>query len=151
MAKTTEDIFKEFYPKLLKILPIDCLISQLYSKKLLSSNHKERLQALTTNKERVKCFLDEVIEPGLTIGYMDQFDEMLAVMVKSDDPPVRFLANEMKSRGIAPPTPTQTLYELSLSPQASRLQNAETQLQSNKSMYVMMWRIATWAVPAWGL
>ena len=132
MAKTTEDIFKEFYPKLLEILPIDCLITQLYSKQLLSSNHKDRLKALTTNKERSKCFLDEVIEPGLKVGCMDQFDEMLAVMVKSDDPPVRFLANKiMRLRDIAPPIQT-----LSLSPQA-RLQNAETQLQSNENMYVM--------------
>ena len=133
MAKTTEDIFKEFYPKLLKILPVDCLISQLYSKKLLSSNHKDQLQALTTKKERAKYFLDEVIEPGLTVGCMELFDEMLAVMVKSDDPPVRFLANEMKSRDIVP-FATQTLHNLSLSPQA-RSQNAETQLQS-KIMYV---------------
>ena len=76
-----------------------------------------------------------MIEPGLQVGYMDQFDEMLAVMVKSDNPPVKFLANEiMKSRDIAPPT--QTLHDLSLTPQA-RLQNAETQLQSNENIYVM--------------
>ena len=129
MAKTAEDIFKEFYPKLLEVLPIDCLISQLYSKQLLSSDHKERLQALTTKKERAKYFLDEVIEPGLKVGCTEQFDKMLAVMVKSDDPPVRFLANEMKSRDKAPPT--QTLHDLSFSPRA-RSQNAETQLQSNK-------------------
>ena len=128
MAKTAEDIFKEFYPKLLGILPIDCLITQLYSKQLLSSNHKDRLQALTTKKERVKYFLDEVIEPGLQVGCMEQFDEMLAVMVKSDDPPVKFLANEIKSRDIAPPT--QKLHDLSIIPQA-RSQNAETQMQSN--------------------
>ena len=134
MAITTEDVFKEFYPKLLEILPINRLISQLYSKQLLSSNHKDRLQALSTNKERAKCFLDDVIEPGLKIGYMDQFDEMLAVMVKSDDPAVKFLANEMKSRDPISP-PTQTLHDLSLSPQA-RSQNTETQLQSNKNNYV---------------
>ena len=130
MARTTEDIFKEFYPKLLEILPINRLISHLYSKQLLSSNHKDRLQALSTNKEKAKCFLDEVIEPGLKVGCTDQFDEMLAVMVKSDDPPVKFLANEMKSRDIAPPT--QTFHDLiiSLTPQA-RSQNTETQLQSN--------------------
>ena len=131
MAKTTEDIFKEFYPKLLGVLPIDCLIPQLYSKQLLSSNHKDRLQALTTKKERAKYFLDEVIEPGLQVGYMDQFDEMLAIMMKSDDPLVKFLANEIKSRDIAPST--QKLHDLSLIPQG-RSQNAETQLQSNKNV-----------------
>ena len=144
MAKTTADIFKEFYPKLLEILPIDCLISQLYSKQLLSSNHKERLQALTTKKERAKCFLDEVIEPGIKVDCMEQFYEMLAVMVKSDDPPVRFLAKEMKSRGIAPPT--QTLYELSLSPQA-RLQNTETQLQSKLCVAICVYiMILGWCI-----
>ena len=96
---------------------------------MLSSSHKDRLQALATKKERAKYFLDEVIEPGLQVGYMDQFDEMLAVMVKSDDPLVKFLANEIKSRDIVPPT--QKLHDLNLTPQA-RLQNTETQLQSNK-------------------
>ena len=104
MANTTEDIFKEFYPQLLKILPVDCLINHFFSKKLLSSAHKSKLQDISTNKERAKYFLDEVIEPGVNISYIDQFDEMLLVMEKSDDPPVKYLANKiMKSR--VPPTP----------------------------------------------
>ena len=99
MAKNTWDVFKEFYPKLLEILPVDWLTPQFYSKELLSSAHKGKLDALSTYKERTKYFLDEVIEPGLKIDYLDQFDEMLAVMVKSDDPAVKFLASEInKSR-----------------------------------------------------
>ena len=101
MAKTTKDIFKEFYPKLLKILPIDCVINHLYSKKLLSSAHKSKLQDMPTTRERTKCFLDEVIERGLEVDCMSQFDEMLAVMANSDDPPVKFLANEMMKCEIA--------------------------------------------------
>ena len=80
---------------------------------------------MPTTRERAKYFLDEVIERGLEIDCMSQFDEMLAVMANSDDPPVRFLANKMiKSRGIAPPSPL--LHDRSLSPQA-RSQNTETQ------------------------
>ena len=103
--KSTEDIFKEFYPQLLEVLPVDCLISQFISKKLLSSAHKGKLQEMSTNSGRKKYFLDKVIEPGVKIRYKDQFDEMLALMEKSDDPPVKFLADKMmKSR--FPPTPT---------------------------------------------
>ena len=105
MAKSIKDIFKEFYPQLLEILPVDCLINQFFSKQLLSSAHKSNLQDISTNRGRAKYFLDEVIQPGVNIGYYKQFDEMLAVMEKSDNPPVKFLADKMmKSR--FPPTPT---------------------------------------------
>ena len=124
MAKTTKDIFKEFYPKLLKILPGNCVINHLYSKKLLSSAHKCKLQDMPTARERAKYFLDEVIERGLEVDCTSQFDEMLAVMANSDDPPVKFLANEMmESREIAPPSPI--LHNQNQSPQA-RSQNTET-------------------------
>ena len=124
MAKTTKDIFKEFYPKLLKILPVNCVINHLYSKKLLSSDHKGKLQDISTNRERTKYFLDEVIERGLEVDYKSQFDEMLAVMANSDDPPVKFLANEMmKSREVAPLSPI--LHKQNQSPQA-RSENTET-------------------------
>ena len=107
MEKESKDVFKGFYPKLLEILPVDWLTPQLYSKELLSSAHKDKLDALPAYKQRAKCFLDEVIEPGLKIGYMDQFDEMLAIMTKSDDPAVKFLANEInKSLEIVPPSRT---------------------------------------------
>ena len=103
MTKNSKEVFKEFYPKLLEILPVDCIILHFYSKRLLSSAHKGKLDSLSTNKERIKYFLDEVIEPSLKIGYVDQFDEMLAIMMKSDDPAVKFLANEIKkSREVTP-------------------------------------------------
>ena len=98
------DIFKEFYPKLLLILPVECLIIQFYAANLLSSANKSKLDGLSTYEAKTKCFLDEVIQPGLKIDYTEQFDEMLAFMVKSDDPPVKFLAKEInKSRGITSP------------------------------------------------
>ena len=40
MAETeakTEEIFRKFYPKLLEILPMDRVITEFYSKQLLSS------------------------------------------------------------------------------------------------------------------
>ena len=105
MAKNTKDAFKQFYPKLLEILPVDRLITQFYSKQLLSSDHKSRLDVLSTHKERTKYFLDEVVEPSVKIDFTDQFDEMLGIMANSDDPAVKFLAKSIKEfLVIAPPS-----------------------------------------------
>ena len=128
MAKNTKDVVKEFYPKLLEILPVDYLIPQFYSKELLSGAHKAKLDSLPIFKERVKYFLDEVIEPSLKIGYMDQFDEMLAIMVKSDDPAVKFLATEIsKSREAGPPS--------RIMHNQARSQNTETQSKDYCTIY----------------
>ena len=93
------DTFKKFYPSLLEILPVDVLATQFFAKGLLSNAHKEKLDGLSTarviNKQKAKYFLDEVIAPGLKIGYMQQFDEMLMIMTNSDEPPVKFLASEI--------------------------------------------------------
>ena len=106
MAKSKNDTFKKFYPMLLEILPVDCLITQFYAAKLLSSAHKSKLDGLSTQKEKTKCFLDEVIQRGLNINYTKQFDVMLAFMATSDDPCVTFLAEEINesSRGITSPS-----------------------------------------------
>ena len=93
------DLFKRFYPALLEILPVDDLLTQFYSKNLLSGAHKDKLDGLSTakatNKDRAKYFLDNVIQPGLKIGFMKLFDEMVMIMAKNDDPCVNFLASEI--------------------------------------------------------
>jgi len=95
MAKSAKDTFKEFYSKLLEVLPINPLTSQFYSRNLLSNDHKGKLDALMTDKDRAEYFLDKVIKPGLQIDYTKQFDEMLLIMQNSDDPPVKYLADEI--------------------------------------------------------
>ena len=95
MATNRKDVFKEFYPKLLEIIPISHLITQFYSRTLLSHDHKGKLDAMGTDKEKADYFLDKVIKPGLQIDYTKQFDEMLLIMQNSDDPPVKYLADEI--------------------------------------------------------
>ena len=96
MARSPKNAFKDFYSKLLEVLPTCHLIPQFYSKNLLSDDHKYKLDALTTDREKAEYFLDKVIKPGLQIDYTEQFDEMLLIMQDSDDPPVKYLANEVK-------------------------------------------------------
>ena len=91
------DVFKKFYSELTKVLPmiINILVTTFYSSKLLSGDHKSCIDSLPTNKEKAEYFLDKVIQPGLEIKYAEQFNEMLKVMMNSDDPAVKYLVNEM--------------------------------------------------------
>ena len=110
------DTFKKFYPSLQEVLPVDVLTTQFFAKGLLSNTRKEKLDGLTTatvtNKEKTKFFLDEVIAPGLKIGYVQQFDEMLVIMANSDEPPVKFLASEITKSRNSNVTPTGTHSEV---------------------------------------
>ena len=91
-----ESVFQKFYPKLLKVLPISSLLSDFYSRGLLPGDHKANIDALDTQKRKAEYFLDRVIKPGLEVGYMGQFDEMMKVMESSDDPAVKFVAGEIR-------------------------------------------------------
>ena len=91
-----ESAFQKFYPKLLKVLPISSILSDFYSRGLLPGDHKANIDALDTQKRKAEYFLDSVIKPGLEVGYMGQFDEMIKVMESSDDPAVKFVAGEIR-------------------------------------------------------
>ena len=91
-----ERTFQAFYPKLLNVLPINNILTDFYSHGLLPGDHKANIDALDTQKRKVEYFLDYVIKPGLKVGYTGQFDKMLRVMETSDDPAVKFVAEEMR-------------------------------------------------------
>ena len=92
------DVFKKFYSELTKVLPmiINVLITTFYSRELLSGDRKDRIDSLSTEREKTKYFLDKVVKPSLEIKYTEQFDEMLRVMKNSDDPAVKYLIDEMQ-------------------------------------------------------
>ena len=81
------DVFKKFYSELTKVLLmiINNLVTKLYSDKLLSGDHKCRIESLPTDEEKTEYFLNKVIKPGLEIKYTKQFNEMLRAMKSSDD------------------------------------------------------------------
>jgi len=96
MAVMALNAFKEFYSRLVKVLPMSSISSDLYSHDLLPGDHKDTINALDTQKKKAEYFLDHVIKPGLEIGYTGQFDEILKVMDSSNDPPVKFLVGRIK-------------------------------------------------------
>ena len=63
--------FKEFYSKLVKVLPMDNISSDLYSHDLLPGDNKARIEALDTQKQKAEYFLDKVIKPGMLLDTRD--------------------------------------------------------------------------------
>ena len=98
MAKSAEEARKaiqKVYPTLLKLLPIGALVEHFYSLQLLSYERKSKLDSLTSPKEKITYFLDEMLIPGLSINYTRHFDEMIAMMKESDDDLTRFLVEKL--------------------------------------------------------
>ena len=88
--------FKKFYKKLTEVLPMNDLLADFCANKLLPGNHKDMVESLRTQKEKAQYFLDEVIKPGLNIGYTEQFNKMINVMESSDDPVVKYLIKQIQ-------------------------------------------------------
>ena len=75
---------------------MNLLAERLYANELLPGNHKTAVESLNTNEEKAHYFLDAVIKSGLNIGYIGQFNKMIAVMESSDDPVVNYLAKQIQ-------------------------------------------------------
>ena len=91
-----ERAFKKFYEKLIEVLPTNDLIADFCANKLLPGNHKAIMESLSTQKEKAQYFLDEVVKPGLHIGYIGQFSKMIDVMESSDNPVVKYLVKQIQ-------------------------------------------------------
>ena len=103
MAKSAEEAKKaiqKFYPTLLKLLPISELVERFYSLQLLSDHRKSKIDSLTSLKEKIAYFLDDVLIPGLSINYTGHFDEMITMMKESDDVLARFLVEKLSPASI---------------------------------------------------
>ena len=83
MAISAEDALRAIrrcYPSLLKLLPISGLVVRFYSLNLLCDNQKSELDSFTKPKDKIQHFLDEILIPGLDIGYTKHFNEMVIMM-----------------------------------------------------------------------
>ena len=109
------DVFKKFYSELTTVLPmiINKLVTKFYADQLLSNDHKDNIDSLTTGKEKTQYFLDKVIKPSLEIKYTKQFDEMLRLMKSSDDCAINHVADEIeKFMGVGETQLVQGNYQL---------------------------------------
>ena len=122
MEKSAEEAKKtvlRFYPTLLKLLPICELVERFYSLQLLSDHRKSKLDSLTSLKEKIAYFLDDVLIPGLSVNYTGHFDEMITMMKESDDVLARFLVEKLSPTAVSSEV-------LSLGPEASSITSSVT-------------------------
>ena len=92
---STSDVFKKFYVKLVKGLPMDDTLfrAELFANDLLPGDHKERVESLATKSDKAAYFLDHVIKPSVTSNdHGSSFDKLLSVMEDSEYQGVKELA-----------------------------------------------------------
>ena len=94
MAETRRTV-RDWYPDLLKQLPINELVDRFESLHLLGSDRKSKLDSLASPKEKVKYFVDEMLSPGLAMEFTGYFDEMVKMMEESDDISMKHLVEKM--------------------------------------------------------
>ena len=97
---STSEVFKKFYLKLVKGLPMDDTLfrAELFTNDLLPGDHKERVESLTTKSDKAAYFLDHVIKPSVTSDdHGSSFDKLLNIMEDSDHQGVKELAKQIRT------------------------------------------------------
>ena len=100
MVEGAKRAFSKFYGKLIELLPMNDLLEDLRANKLLPGIHKAKIKSLSTQKEKARYLLDEVIKPGLSVGYIEPFNKMVTVMESSDRSMVKRLAKQIRTRSL---------------------------------------------------
>ena len=78
----------------LTIVPVKSILVKLISKRVVSIEQKQRINALLCNSEKVEYILDEVIIPELRSGKAKKFKGFLEAMEESDELPIVVLAKK---------------------------------------------------------
>jgi len=90
---STSEVFKQFFAKLAKSLPMDDVIfvAELFSHDLLPGDHYDQVESRSTRAERAVYFLSHVIKPAITTD-IGSFNELLNIMEDSEFPNAKKLA-----------------------------------------------------------
>ena len=91
------EVLQYHYPELLRLLPMEdnFFIAELFKRKLLPHNLKAVIDSLSTRADKVTKFLDSVITPSTENLNNVNFNELLQVMMTSNDNAVKQLAKEI--------------------------------------------------------
>lgn len=81
------------YKSLARSLPIDNLLPDLYSKKVINSDEKEAIEKKQLKREKVSILIDQVIKPELEAGIFTKFDNFIKVLDDSDDSTAKRLSD----------------------------------------------------------
>ena len=95
---STERVFKQFYVKLVKSLPMQnaVFLAELFSAHMLSIDLKRSIKAEKTPEDKAMCFLDDRIYLDISKGDFRSFDALLNIMKKRDFRTLNNLAEKIK-------------------------------------------------------
>ena len=92
---STERVFRQFYAKLVKSLPMQNAVF-VASAHMLSLDLKKRIKAERTPEDKAICFLDNKIYLDISKGDFRSFDALLNIMKKRDFRTLNNLAEKIK-------------------------------------------------------
>ena len=95
---TTSEVFKKFYVKLIKTLPLDdsLFVAELFACGLLPGDLKQQIKAERTLIDKATCFLDHTISRDVSVGNSTSLHKLLDVMEQSDNDSLKDLTKQIK-------------------------------------------------------
>ena len=99
MAKQYKEVYRRFYAKLVKSLPMTDahFRAALVSKQLFCGDLLDQVDAKRTNAEKSEHFLINTIDCSLTVGMTNPFVNLLQVMENFDSPILQSLAKDINT------------------------------------------------------
>ena len=96
---STGEVFKQFFAKLAKSLPMDdpIFIAELFAHDLLPGDHYDQVESLGTRAKKATHFLHNVIRPSI-ITDVGRFSKLLDIMEDSEYCNVKELAQQIRSK-----------------------------------------------------
>ena len=96
---STSEVFKQFYFKLVTILPVDdtTFLAKLFSCNLLPGNLMNQVMAKETRADKAVCFLNGKISSDISIGDFRSFDKLLSIMEDSGNNSLKLLAKKIRT------------------------------------------------------
>lgn len=86
------------YSKLTRSFPIDGLLPDLFSKKVINGVERETIEKEKLKKEKVSILFNGVIIPELESGITTKYDNLIKVMEVSGDTTAHRLAGLLKGK-----------------------------------------------------
>ena len=96
---STIEVFRQFYVKLVKKLPMDdpLFSAELFACGLLPGDLKQKIKAEKTQANKATCFLDDRISSDVSVGNSTSFNKLLDVMQDSEYDSLKALAEDIKT------------------------------------------------------
>ena len=91
-----KEIIQKYYVGLTN-LPTDSMLGQLYAKKVITDEEKEKIGTIQLNNKKMEYLLDSIIIPSLANNVTAKLKGFLEVMKESGDP---VLIDMMKKFGM---------------------------------------------------